>query len=75
MNYCSCVGDCGCGWVVKARNGKKVSQIVELIDRDFGIIDPDEVSYVILEPIQGEGGFKVPNRKFMKEIEKVTKQN
>jgi 4-aminobutyrate aminotransferase-like enzyme len=33
-----------------------------------GNVDPAEVSYVILEPIQGEGGYHVPSDAFMDEL-------
>jgi 4-aminobutyrate aminotransferase len=36
-----------------------------------GNLDPDDVSYVIVEPIQGEGGYRFPSSAFMDEIESV----
>src|SRR5699024_4590927 len=37
-----------------------------------GYVDRDEVSYLILEPIQGEGGYRFPNEAFMDEIARVS---
>jgi len=33
-----------------------------------GNMDPDEVAYIILEPVQGEGGYRIPSDAFMDEI-------
>lgn len=33
-----------------------------------GNIDPDDVAYIIIEPIQGEGGYRIPSDAFMDEI-------
>ncbi len=74
LRYCSCKEHCECGWMVKARNGESISQLVELFDSSFGTIDPEELSYIIIEPIQGEGGYKIPNKKFMKEVRKISQQ-
>lgn len=35
---------------------------------DTGHIDADEVAYLIIEPIQGEGGYRIPSDEFMNEI-------
>ena len=37
-----------------------------------GYVDPDEVSCVIVEPIQGEGGYRIPSDDFMEELATVT---
>jgi 4-aminobutyrate aminotransferase len=36
-----------------------------------GNVDPDDLSYVILEPVQGEGGYRFPSDAFMDEIATV----
>ncbi|NIX21981.1 MAG: aminotransferase class III-fold pyridoxal phosphate-dependent enzyme, partial [Actinobacteria bacterium] len=38
-----------------------------LADRG-GNLDPDEVAYVILEPMQGEGGYRLPSPAFAEEV-------
>ncbi|PEL13269.1 4-aminobutyrate--2-oxoglutarate transaminase [Bacillus sp. AFS017336] len=43
--------------------------------KDFLLTDvsPDEIAAVIMEPVQGEGGFIVPPKKFVKEIYTICK--
>ncbi len=36
-----------------------------------GNIDPDEVAYVIVEPVQGEGGYRFPSEAFLAEVADV----
>ncbi|WP_135302869.1 class-III pyridoxal-phosphate-dependent aminotransferase [Haloarcula amylovorans] len=36
-----------------------------------GSIDPESVAYVILEPVQGEGGYRIPSEAFMAEVAAV----
>ena len=36
------------------------------------VVCPDDVAAVVIEPIQGEGGFNVPMEGFLKEIRRVT---
>ncbi|QIO22951.1 aspartate aminotransferase family protein [Haloarcula sp. JP-L23] len=38
---------------------------------DGGNVDPDEVAYVILEPVQGEGGYRIPSEAFMDDVAAV----
>ncbi|UCG70763.1 MAG: acetyl ornithine aminotransferase family protein [Thermoplasmata archaeon] len=39
------------------------------------LVPPNEVAALFLEPVQGEGGYIVPPKKFMQEIEKITKKH
>jgi 4-aminobutyrate aminotransferase len=39
------------------------------------IAPADEVAAIVLEPVQGEGGYVVPPRKFFDELARVAKQN
>jgi 4-aminobutyrate aminotransferase len=39
------------------------------------LVSPDEVAAVLIEPIQGEGGYVVPPRGFMQGLRKMTKEN
>jgi len=68
--YCSCRSTCSCEW--KSKNNNKFSQ---LIDVEKGIIDPKEISYVIIEPLQGEGGYNVPNLDFIREVYEIAKKH
>ena len=38
-------------------------------------VSPDEVAAVIVEPVQGEGGYVVPPKVFIKELRKLTKRH
>ncbi|WP_126663064.1 aminotransferase class III-fold pyridoxal phosphate-dependent enzyme [Haloterrigena salifodinae] len=38
---------------------------------DSGHIPPEEVGFLILEPIQGEGGYNVPSASFMSELDDI----
>ncbi|SDC26387.1 aminotransferase class III-fold pyridoxal phosphate-dependent enzyme [Natrinema hispanicum] len=43
--------------------------IADALHPDRGVIDPDEVAYVIIEPIQGEGGYRVAHPQFARDLE------
>jgi 4-aminobutyrate aminotransferase len=45
------------------------------LDPDIGLVDPAEVAFIILEPIQGEGGYNVPSPDFIKEVDRLAKKN
>lgn len=51
LPYCTHNKDCNC---------------MNELERILYTIDPEEVSYVIIEPVQGEGGYRIPSKKFMK---------
>ena len=54
---------CSCGFFAGG-----VSRLREKLDPERGHIDPDDVAYLILEPIQGEGGYRFPSEAFTDEI-------
>ena len=54
---------CSCGFFAD-----DVSQLRRKLDPDRGHVDPDDLAYVILEPIQGEGGYRFPSDAFVEEI-------
>jgi 4-aminobutyrate aminotransferase and related aminotransferases len=54
---------CGCGFFTE--DG---SQLRRLVDGDRGVLDPDEIAFIILEPVQGEGGYRIPSDAFGDEI-------
>lgn len=37
--------------------------------------DPNEVAAIVVEPVQGEGGYVVPPKRFLQELERLCKQN
>ncbi|WP_267640217.1 aminotransferase class III-fold pyridoxal phosphate-dependent enzyme [Haloarchaeobius amylolyticus] len=45
--------------------------LADKLDPDAGVIDPDEVAYLILEPVQGEGGYRVPHDEFIRDLEQI----
>ncbi|WP_458205487.1 class-III pyridoxal-phosphate-dependent aminotransferase [Haladaptatus sp. NG-SE-30] len=66
--YCSCEGECECGWKT---NGPGGNVIADKLDPEQGIVAPEEVSYLILEPVQGEGGYRVPNDDFVADVAEI----
>jgi 4-aminobutyrate aminotransferase len=54
---------CSCGFFAD-----DTSQLRRMLDPDSGYVDPDEVAYLIVEPIQGEGGYRFPSDAFVDEI-------
>jgi 4-aminobutyrate aminotransferase len=65
--YCSCDDDtdCDCGWKT---NGPGGNVIADKLHPKRGVVDPEEVAYLIMEPQQGEGGYRVPNDDFIDDI-------
>ena len=68
--FCSCKEECRCGWMEQ-----NISKLRKSLDPKRGIIKQQEVSYLIIEPIQGEGGYNIPNVEFMKEIQRIVQEN
>jgi 4-aminobutyrate aminotransferase len=66
--YCSCDDVCDCGWRTDGPGG---NAIADKLDPEQGVIDPDEVAFVILESVQGEGGYRVPNEEFVRDVADV----
>ena len=54
---------CDCGFFTG-----ESSRLREMLHPKRGHVNPEEVAYLILEPIQGEGGYNVPSEAFMDEI-------
>ena len=60
----TCAPDtCSCGFFAGG-----VSRLREKLDAERGHIAPDDVAYLIVEPIQGEGGYRFPSDAFTDEI-------
>jgi 4-aminobutyrate aminotransferase len=67
LPFCTCPpDDCSCGFFVDGS-----STLRRMLDPARGYVDPDEVAYLILEPIQGEGGYRFPGGAFMAEVADV----
>jgi 4-aminobutyrate aminotransferase len=58
---------CGCGFFPDPQ-GEGPSALRRMLDPERGHVGPDEVAFLILEPVQGEGGYHVPSDAFMEEI-------
>ena len=54
---------CDCGFFTG-----DTSTLRRMLDPERGHVNADEVSYLILEPIQGEGGYHVPSEAFTEEV-------
>ncbi|ADJ14157.1 class-III pyridoxal-phosphate-dependent aminotransferase [Halalkalicoccus jeotgali] len=57
---------CSCGFFAGGR-----SQLERMLDPERGYMDPREVAFLILEPIQGVGGYRFPSEAFMEEVQRV----
>jgi len=67
-------GTCECGFFrdsAGADGSGVASALAEKLDPKTGHVDPEEVAYVIVEPIQGEGGYQVPSDAFADEVARV----
>ncbi|SFT07423.1 class-III pyridoxal-phosphate-dependent aminotransferase [Halostagnicola kamekurae] len=65
---CDGPGDtCDCGFFAGGR-----SQLRSMLAPEGGHIDPDEIAFLTLEPIQGVGGYRFPSEAFMREVAAVT---
>jgi 4-aminobutyrate aminotransferase len=75
LPFCHCDGECRCGWKVFAVLHKgTMNRFDQYLDADIGTVDPEQVAYVILEPVQGEGGYNLPAPGFLQEIARVAKK-
>jgi len=60
---------CDCGFFPGDADDPSVLR--RKLDPERGHIDPDDVAYLILEPIQGEGGYRFPSDAFAAEVQDV----
>ncbi|ELY98957.1 aminotransferase class III-fold pyridoxal phosphate-dependent enzyme [Natrialba aegyptia] len=71
--FCDCTGEddgdcnCECGFFA----GEE-SQLRTMLAPEGGRINPDEIAFLTLEPIQGVGGYRFPSEAFMREVADVT---
>jgi len=57
---------CECGFF--AGDTTDTSVLRRMLHPERGYVNPDEVAYVVLEPVQGEGGYRMPSDPFMEEV-------
>ncbi|NHN49480.1 aminotransferase class III-fold pyridoxal phosphate-dependent enzyme [Halostella sp. JP-L12] len=58
---------CDCGFFAGGS-----SQLRSSLAPEGGHVNPDEVAFAVLEPIQGVGGYRFPSEAFMREVGAVT---
>ncbi len=58
---------CDCGFFTGAG-----SRLRNSLSPEGGHINPDEIAFLTLEPIQGVGGYRFPSEEFMREVADVT---
>ena len=63
-------GTCSCGFFADGR-----SALRRMLDPETGWVDPDRVAYVILEPVQGEGGYHFPSEAFAEAVAAVVEEH
>lgn len=75
LPFCHCKDECRCGWKVSTASYKGImSRLAELLDPEIGTVDPEQVAYIIIEPVQGEGGYNIPAPGFLQEVAETAKQ-
>jgi 4-aminobutyrate aminotransferase len=57
---------CGCGFFVE--DG---SRLRRMLAPEHGYVNPDELACIVVEPVQGEGGYRFPSEAFMDELAAV----
>jgi 4-aminobutyrate aminotransferase len=62
-------GTCDCGFF---RGSGSHSRLAELFAPDTRTLDPAEVAYIVMEPIQGVGGYNFPSEAFASEVARVS---
>ncbi|WP_306057843.1 aminotransferase class III-fold pyridoxal phosphate-dependent enzyme [Natronococcus wangiae] len=66
--YPSTQDDYESDWLTDGPGGNVVA---DKLHPDRGVVDPAEVAYLILEPIQGEGGYRVAHPEFARDLEEL----
>ncbi len=60
---------CGCGFFPGENTGATPSSAFRtMLSPEGGHVDPAEIAFVVLEPIQGVGGYRFPSDAFMREV-------
>lgn len=63
---------CNCGfWIEDKKTGEDMSVLEQMIKKGVGVYDPEEIAYILFEPLQGEGGYIVPHQKFVEELKRI----
>lgn len=60
----SCTAEtCSCGFFID-----DTSVLRRMLHPEKGYVESDEVAFLIFEPVQGEGGYRIPSESFMSEV-------
>jgi 4-aminobutyrate aminotransferase len=60
---------CGCGFF-----REDTSALSAKLDSERGHVPLEDLAYVIVEPIQGEGGYRIPSEAFMTEVSEICEE-
>lgn len=66
--YCACTNGCTCGWRTDGPGG---NVLADRLDPDQGNLPADELAFLIFEPVQGEGGYRIPSDDFVADISEI----
>jgi 4-aminobutyrate aminotransferase len=61
---------CDCGFFFD-----DTSWLRQMLAGDSGYVDADETAYLVLEPVQGEGGYRFPSDAYMDEIAAIVAEH
>ena len=64
---------CSCGFF-RGGDDDPVSALRQTLDPKTGYVNPEEVAFLIIEPIQGEGGYRFPSDAFADEVAAVCEE-
>ena len=74
--YDFCHGEsCGFGGGGGGISGGGSDAIEHMLDPEKGLISPEEVAFIIIEPVQGEGGYNFPHIEFIKGVAKTARKH
>ncbi len=60
---------CGCGFFTDPG-----SRLRNSLTPEGGHLDPEEIAYLVLEPVQGVGGYRFPSDSFAREVGRVSEE-
>ncbi|MUW14026.1 aminotransferase class III-fold pyridoxal phosphate-dependent enzyme [Halorubrum sp. CBA1125] len=63
---------CDCGFF---QSEDDMSLLREMLDSKRGYVDPADLAYIIVEPVQGEGGYRFPSDAFAEELHAVCEKH
>lgn len=72
--YCSAdeTAYCDCGFMIRdKKTGEEMSVLEQMLRKGVGVHDSEDIAYILFEPVQGEGGYVVPNDNFVAELKRI----